>query len=214
VPCTCLQGTSWSSQELLPPRSLTPCINLWHIFRKENFFWKIVGRNWNVVSLVVGIHSLSSSIVMQTLMCYLPLDNIFSLNWRCRNLFTSYTLHSPHSFPGYVVFWGEALVKSPTLHFPMSTQLAVVEKVHMDATRISCHTPPLHVPLCMLLDWRSLLSIQLLRKIKPREHGLLLPAGFLTMAFLSTKITCLCIPTIVYGMASLLAVVTHKKFLV
>jgi hypothetical protein len=65
--CTCLQGTSWSSQELLPPRSLTPCINLWHIFRKEKFCWKIVGSNWNGVSLVVGIHSLSSSIVMQDL---------------------------------------------------------------------------------------------------------------------------------------------------
>jgi hypothetical protein len=66
----------------------------------------------------------------------------------------------------------------------------------------------------MLLNWRSLLSIQILKVIIPMEHGFLLPAGCLTMAFLFTKRTSLSIHTLFYGMASLILVVTNKKYLV
>jgi len=149
------------------------------------------------------------------LLCYyLPLDNIFSLKWGRRHLFTSCSLHSPHFFPSYVVFGVKLSVNSPTLCFPMSIQLAIVEKVHMATTMIASHTPHLHVPLCLLSSWSSLLVIQLMRKIKYGEHGLLLLALCLTMAFLPTKRTWLCIPIVVYGMWSLLAAVPHEKFLV
>jgi hypothetical protein len=86
------------------------------------------------------------------------LDNFHHLDWRCINIFFFLNLHSPHPSPSYAVFRVKLWVNSSTIHFPMSTQLAVVEKFHMDSTRISCHTLPLQVPLCMLLDWMSLLT--------------------------------------------------------
>jgi hypothetical protein len=64
------------------------------------------------------------------------------------------------------------------------SQFVVVEKVHMDIKRIACHTP-FYVHLCMLLDWRSLLAIQLLETIRLAEHVFIHLVGCLTMAFIS-----------------------------
>jgi hypothetical protein len=65
----------------------------------------------------------------------------------------------------------------------------------------------------MLLDGRILPILQIMKKINP-ECGLLLSARCLTMTTISTKIACLCIPTIVYGMDSLIVALKNKKNLI
>jgi hypothetical protein len=71
------------------------------------------------------------------LCCYLSLDNFYHLDWRCKHLFIFFNLHSPHPSLGCVVSRVKLWMKSPTLCFPMTTQIAVVEKVLVVATRTS-----------------------------------------------------------------------------
>jgi hypothetical protein len=69
--------------------------------------------------------------------CYLSLDNFCHLDWRCRKLFIFLNLHSPHPSPGCAVSRVKLWMKSPTLCFPVTTQITVVEKVLVSAPRTS-----------------------------------------------------------------------------
>jgi hypothetical protein len=105
-------------------------------------------------------------------------------------------------------------MKSPTLLFPTSTQLAMVKNVFVVATWNMRHTPPLHVHMKSLMDWRSLLVIPPLKAIYLMAHTLLLPARCHLTAYLPIERTYLWVPTIGSDMAFPLTVMTNKGCLV
>jgi hypothetical protein len=209
-----MQYYSQEYKEFLPLGSLNPCINLQHIFKKDIFFCSIVGRNWNIISLVVGIQPLSSSIVMNFFVLPYPLGLYLLPEFDAREaIHLLYSLIST-LFSWLCGLWGEALGEVTNTLLPNVHSTVVVEKPILPSTRTNLHTHPLHMTLCMLLDCGILLSITLMKSIRPIEHRFILTSGCLIMDFLSTKIICLYIPTIFYGMSSLLTVVTIKKLCV
>jgi len=103
----------------------------------------------------------------------------------------------------------ELCIKSPTLCFTMSTQLAVAGKVIYNACT-SWHYLLLHVHLSLLLVWGSLPAIPPLKTIWLLACGLLLPTICHMMDYFPIEWTYLWVSTNHSAMSFLTATLTSK----
>lgn len=152
--------------------------------------------------------------VTDLLCSYSSLASFFSLNWRCRQLFIFFNLHSPHSSPSLIVSGVKLWMKSTTLCFLMTTQIILVENFLSDVVWTTWDSPPLHVLLSSLLDWGRLLVLLPLETIRLVIYGMLLPSRSLKMAFVLAKWASLWIQKVDNVVAFALAAVTNKGCLV
>jgi hypothetical protein len=71
------------------------------------------------------------------LCCYLSLEKIHHLDWRCKYLFIFLNLHSPHPSPGCAVSRMKFRMKLPIIFFPVTTHITTVEKFLVSSPRTS-----------------------------------------------------------------------------